>query len=152
MKRFFKYCGVGGLGTLISLVVFVLLNEVWEYYLLSSLAAFLVAATCNYILNNVWVFSDRGHKTSKKLYTKFMLVSVFSLGVNLIVLWIMQKYIMPQMLTIHLFNQALNYSAECLHIKNVHKLGLLISQAVGIGCSMLINFLGNNFITFKKKN
>jgi len=98
MKRFLKFALVGGIGTIINLVIFILGNYWWDYYLLSATLAFGVAATSNYILNNIWVFADRGHKTSKKLYSKFMVVSVISLGINLLVLEMMQSYIMPELL------------------------------------------------------
>ncbi|MBD5404946.1 GtrA family protein [bacterium] len=121
-KRFLKFGLVGGFGTIVNLVIFALLTLAGVHPLISATVSFIVAATFNYILNSVWVFKDRGHKCTKTLWVKFMCVSVFSLCINLIVLWI--------------FLSKINY---------------LYSQAVGIACSMIFNFIGNNLITFKEK-
>ena len=85
IKRFFKFGLVGGLGTVINLVIFALLTFAGVNYMISSVIAFIIAATSNYILNSIYVFDDRGHKRTKILWIKFMSVSVFSLVINLII-------------------------------------------------------------------
>lgn len=150
-KRFLKFGMVGGLGTIINLVVFALLSFTGVDSLISATVSFIIAASSNYILNSVWVFKDRGHKRTKTLWVKFMCVSVFSLGINLIVLFIMEKYIMPVAMKWWLVNEIMQITAGILNVKTISKIIALYSQAVGIACSMIFNFIGNNFITFRKK-
>ena len=119
--------------------------------MISATVSFIVAATSNYILNSVWVFKDRGHKRTKILWVKFMCVSVFSLCINLIVLFIMEKYIMPKLMKWWIINEIMQITAGILNVKTLSKIIALYSQAVGIACSMIFNFIGNNLITFKEE-
>lgn len=150
-KRFLKFGLVGGFGTIVNLVIFALLTLAGVHPLISATVSFIVAATFNYILNSVWVFKDRGHKCTKILWVKFMCVSVFSLCINLIVLFIMEKYIMPLVMKWWFINEIMQITAGILNVKTISKITALYSQAVGIACSMIFNFIGNNLITFKEK-
>ena len=150
-KRFLKFGIVGGLGTIVNLVIFGLLTLAGVHPLISATVSFIVAATSNYILNSVWVFKDRGHKRTKILWVKFMCVSVFSLCINLIVLFIMEKYIMPKLMKWWIINEIMQITAGILNVKTLSKIIALYSQAVGIACSMIFNFIGNNLITFKEE-
>ena len=150
-KRFLKFGLVGGLGTIVNLVIFALLTLAGVHPLISATVSFIVAATFNYILNSVWVFKDRGHDCNITLWAKFMCVSVFSLCINLIVLFIMEKYIMPLVMKWWFINEIMQITAGILNVKTMSKITALYSQAVGIACSMIFNFIGNNLITFKEK-
>lgn len=150
-KRFLKFGLVGGLGTIVNLVIFALLTLAGVSSIISAIISFIVAATFNYILNSVWVFKDRGHNCNKTLWAKFMCVSVFSLCINLIVLFVMEKFIMPELMKWWLVNEIMQITAGILDVKTISKIISLYSQAVGIACSMIFNFIGNNFITFKER-
>ncbi|MGN0929115.1 MAG: GtrA family protein [Alphaproteobacteria bacterium] len=150
-KRFLKFGIVGGFGTIVNLVIFALLSFAGINSIISAIVSFIVAATFNYILNSLWVFKDRGHNCTKTLWVKFMCVSVFSLCINLIVLFIMERYIMPMMIKWWLVEKIMQITAGILNVKTISKIIALYSQAVGIACSMIFNFIGNNCITFKKK-
>ena len=115
IKRFFKFGLVGGLGTVINLVIFALLSFAGVNYMISSVIAFIIAPTSNYILNSIYVFDDRGHKRTKILWIKFMSVSVFSLGINLIILFIMENYIMPYIIKYWLINEIMQITADILN-------------------------------------
>ena len=149
IKRFFKFGLVGGLGTVINLVIFALLSFAGVNYIISSVIAFIIAATSNYILNSIYVFDDRGHKRTKILWIKFMSVSVFSLVINLIILFIMENYIMPYFIKYWLINEIMQI-ITVEQAKTVSKITALYSQATGIAFSMIFNFIGNNCFTFKK--
>ena len=150
-KRFLKFGLVGGLGTIVNIVIFVLLTLAGVHPLISATVSFIVAATFNYILDSVWVFKDRGHKCTKTLWVKFMCVSVFSLCINLIVLFIMEKYIMPKAMKLWFVEKIILITAEILKAKTISESISLYSQVVGIACSMIFNFIGNNLITFKEE-
>lgn len=150
-KRFLKFGLVGGLGTIVNLIVFIMLSFAGVHPLISATVSFIIAASSNYILNSVWVFKDRGHKRTKILWVKFMCVSVFSLSINLIVLFIMEKYIIPKMIKWWLIEKIILITTEILEAKSISDIITLYSQAVGIACSMIFNFIGNNHITFKEE-
>ena len=149
-KRFLKFGLVGGLGAIINLVIFALLSFAGVNYMISSVIAFIIAATSNYIFNSIWVFKDRGHKSSKILWAKFMCVSVVSLCINLGVLFIMENFVMPYIIKWWFVNEIMQITAGILNVKTLSKITALYSQAIGIGFSMIFNFIGNNCITFKK--
>ena len=150
-KRFLKFGMVGGIGTIVNLVIFALLSFAGVNYMLSSVMAFVIAATSNYLLNSILVFNDRGHKRSKTLWAKFMCVSIFSLLINLSVLYIMENYIMPVLMNFWIVREIVEITAGILNVKTISKITALYSQAAGIAFSMIFNFIGNNFITFKEK-
>ena len=50
-KRFLKFGLVGGLGTIVNLVIFALLTLAGVSSIISAIISFIVAATFNYILN-----------------------------------------------------------------------------------------------------
>src|SRR5262249_37127960 len=86
---FFKFGVVGAGGTLINLAIFWLLREALHVDLnLSSAAAFGVAVSSNYFLNQNWTFRKEAtggifHLTS---YLRYVAVNLLGLGINLLVL------------------------------------------------------------------
>lgn len=90
---FLKYCVVGATGTFIdlaSLYVFV------EYYSIPILGAtvlsFLLAVTNNFILNKIWTFKSKS-KNYRKLYIKFLMVSLIGLGLTVTSMYVMVNLI-----------------------------------------------------------
>lgn len=84
IKPFLKYCIVGAAGTFIdlaSLFIFV------EYLLLpvipATMLSFLLAVTNNFIFNKIWTFRNKS-KNYRKLYAKFLIVSIVGLGLTII--------------------------------------------------------------------
>ncbi|MCT4552923.1 MAG: GtrA family protein [Alphaproteobacteria bacterium] len=152
MKRFLKFMIVGGTGTIINLIIFIIFNNyIGLHYMLSSTLSFIVAATSNYIFNKLWVFSDRGYEHSKKLYLKFMAISTASLSINLLALFIANHYIIPSLIHIKIVDFIILFTADILNVKTISKIVELYAQVFGIGVAMLFNFFGNNLITFKEK-
>ncbi|MFN2468266.1 MAG: GtrA family protein [Gaiellaceae bacterium] len=81
-----KFCTVGASGYLVNLAVYVaLLRGAGVHYLLAAACSFLVAVTSNYTWNRLWTFRGRkGHVAYQGL--RFLIVSVFALGANLLIL------------------------------------------------------------------
>ena len=124
VKEFFKFSFVGLIGMVINLGVLYLLTEyVGIYYLFSAIVAFVIAMTHNFVLNKVWTFGEEMKSSICKKYIKFSVISIFALIVNLIFLYFFTAII------------GIYY---------------LISQVLAIGISLIINFFGNKFLTFKK--
>ncbi len=122
--EFVRFAVVGGVGTLLNLFVLYVLTEKHRvYYLVSAIAAFIAAATSNFIFNKIWTFQERLMDQMLEKYLTFFLVSVSALGVNLAFLFILTEYV-------HLY--------------------YIFSQALAIGVALIINFLGNKIWTFNK--
>lgn len=93
LRPFIKYCIVGATGTFIdlaSLYVFV------EYFLIAVIPAavlsFLLAVTNNFIFNKIWTFNNKS-KNYRKLYIKFLIVSVVGLGLTVLSMHVMVNII-----------------------------------------------------------
>jgi len=124
IDEFFKFGLVGILGTLINLFILYIFTEfVGIYYLVSAIIAFFVAVTHNFILNKLWTFKEKISHLFTKKYIQFFIVSIFSLVINLIFLYIFTEFL------------------------NIY---YMISQALAIGISFIANFIGNKIWTFKK--
>jgi len=118
-----KFSIVGGSGYLVNLLVFVLLLNGLDFnHLVAATGAFCVAVTNNFIWNRVWTFSGGPSRVHRQA-TRFFAVSVFALGVNLLVLALL-----------------------------VDSFGVaeLPAQAVAVAVAMPVNFVGNKLWTFEQ--
>lgn len=122
-KQFSKFAVVGVINTLINLVVlFVFTEYLGLYYIYSAIIAFLFAVTNSFILNTIWTFNSKiSHKTTKR-YTKFFIVSLMALMVNLLILYSLTEYF---------------------------KLWYMLSQIIAIAISLWVNFFGNKNWTYR---
>jgi dolichol-phosphate mannosyltransferase len=124
IKEFFKFCVVGGIGTLINISILYLLTEkIKVYYIISAIFSFVIAMSSNFLLNKIWTFKEGVKSGIRKKYFQFFLVSLSALFVNLLFL-----YFFTEILGIY----------------------YLISQILAIGLALIINFLGNKIWTFSK--
>ena len=84
-----KFCIVGASGYVVNLIVFyVMIHGFGAQYLIASIIAFLVAWLNNFVLNRQWTF-PKGAASPLLQATKYMVVSVIGLVVNLGILWAM---------------------------------------------------------------
>ena len=150
MLRFLKFCIVGGTGTIVNLIIFGILNFSGMNYMLSSIISFILSATFVYEINTLWTFKDRGHKSSKKLWVKYMCVSTCTLGINLLTLYLSENYLMPVLNNYWIFQKIFEITGFLLKTNNIEKITALYSQCLGIGVGTIFNFFGSNFITYKK--
>ena len=117
-----KFCAVGASGYVVNLIIYTLLLHTGLHYLLAATCSFLVAVTSNYFLNRAWTFHDRrGHAGVQGL--QFLIVSLASLGANLLV----------------------------LHILISLGAGKLVGQAIAIVLVTPLNFLGNRLWSFRHR-
>lgn len=124
IKQFFRFAFVGLSGTFINIIVLYLLTEgLGLYYLLSAIISFFIAMTNNFILNKIWTFEESLSSNLSKKYLKFALISVIALGINLYFL-----YFFTDILVIY----------------------YILSQILSIMISLVVNFIGNKYWTFKK--
>lgn len=84
IRPFIKYCVVGLLGTTIDIGGLFILVDIYSFPVLpAATITFLLATINNFILNKNWTFRN-GSENYKKLYIKFLLVSVAGLIITLL--------------------------------------------------------------------
>jgi putative flippase GtrA len=117
-----KFCVVGALGYVINLAVYDALLHAGLHYLLAATCSFLVAVTSNYTWNRIWTFRHhRGGVAAQG--TRFFIVSLASLGANLLV----------------------------LHLLITAGVGKFVGQAIAIVLVTPLNFVGNKLWSFKHR-
>jgi putative flippase GtrA len=116
-----KFCAVGAVGYGINLAVYAALLHAGFHYLLAATGSFLVAVTSNYMLNRHWTFRDRRAGIAAQ-GMRFFVVSLASLGANLLV----------------------------LHILISFGAGKLVGQAIAIVLVTPLNFVGNKLWSFRR--
>lgn len=97
MKRLFsqliKFGLVGGIAFLIDYGIMVFLTEAFKIpSLISAAISFTVSVIFNYMASVKWVFDVDKEKNSKtKELVVFILLSIVGLGINELIMWIMDK-------------------------------------------------------------
>ena len=128
-KQFVKFAIVGGVGTVVNLVVLKLTLTIWGQVgaepslaveIMASALAFLVAVGSNFMLNRWWTFRSTGPVHLE--FGKFLTVSLAGLCLNT--------------LAFSLFRAHLGFP-------------VLLSQLLAIGCVLPFNFLVNKFWSFR---
>lgn len=120
--KFLKFCAVGFSGMLIDFGTTWLLKEkarVNKY--IANSTGFILAATSNYIWNRIWTFESSNSEIAVE-YLSFILISVAGLGINNLVIYILNDRL---------------------------KLNFYLSKLLAIGVVTLWNFLMNFIITFR---
>jgi putative flippase GtrA len=116
-----KFCVVGAFGYLINLGVYAALLHGGLHFLVAATGSFLVAVTSNYTWNRLWTFRDRRRGVAAQ-GLRFFLVSLASLGANLLVLDLL-----------------ISLGA-----------GKLMGQAIAIVVVTPLNFVGNKLWSFRR--
>ncbi len=123
-KQFFRYALVGASGTFLDLgSLFIFVEYVKLPLLLAATFSFILAVVNNFLLNKLWTFKDPS-KNYRKLFIKFLIVSLVGLGLTLSLM--------------HL-------------LVNVFMIWYMISKAITSLVVLTWNFLGNKLWTFKSK-
>jgi putative flippase GtrA len=121
----FRFCIVGFLGTLTNLLVFSASHILLALAVtISSIIAFAVAVTQNYLFNHLWSFKKvTTGKPTVTNYVRYVFVNLFSLVLNLIVL-----------------NVLVSFSVNSI-----------LAQAVGVIAGIASNYAGSYFFVFMRK-
>ena len=120
--KFLKFCVVGFSGMLIDFGTTWLLKEkarVNKY--IANSTGFVLAATSNYVWNRIWTFESSNSEIAVE-YFSFILISVAGLGINNLVIYILNDRL---------------------------KLNFYLSKLLAIGVVTIWNFVMNFIITFR---
>lgn len=122
-SQFIKFATIGTIGTAIHIIILYTLTEfAGVYYMISAVAAFLVALTNNFFMNKFWTFKETSKGKHIKRYATFLVVATIAFLVNITILYTITE------------------------LFNVH---YLISQVIAIAISLWINFFGSKKWAFK---
>ena len=121
--QFVKFAIIGVINTTINiLVLFILVHYFGIWYMFSAFLAFLVAVTNSFVLNTLWTFKKSIYDRTSIRYSKFFGVSVIAVFFNLTFLYIFTEYF---------------------------GLWYMASQLIAIILTLMINFFGNKYWTYK---
>ncbi|WP_194192042.1 GtrA family protein [Clostridium chrysemydis] len=124
-KKVAKFAIVGVLNTLISWVLFIVLNWLGVYYLAANIIANSIAVVHSYLWNSIWVFKYKGSAKAKlKASIKFILLNVVGIGINALIMYV----------AVDFFN-----------------LNKLIAMVVATGFVMVLNYVVNRLWVFKEE-
>ena len=121
--EFIRFAIVGVLNTLIHLSILYFLTEYLHiYYILSSLIGFSLAVTNSFILNTIWTFKKNIREKAGFRYTKFFVISTLAAVINLALLYLITEFL---------------------------GVWYILSQIVATGFSLVVNFIGNKYWTYR---
>ena len=124
LGEFIKFGLIGVLNTGIHIAALYILTEyLGVYYIVASCIGFCLAVTNSFILNTLWTFKKDLKEKTKTRYTKFFIISLAALGVNLGMLYLITEYF---------------------------GIWYIASQLVATGFSLIVNFAGNKLWTYKE--
>lgn len=92
-----RFCVVGASGYVVNLVVFALLLEVLgAHHIVAAIGAFCVAWLNNFALNRRWTFRGGGGGSAVGQGVRYMVVSVASLALNIVMLEALVRAGLPE--------------------------------------------------------
>lgn len=120
--RMLKFGLIGASGVGVNMGLLYLLTEyIGLYYLYSAVIAIETSIISNFVLNDLWTFYDRGESGGRAVigrFTKFHLVSLVGMGINLGLLWVFTEIFGIHYLLSNLFAIGIvflwNYGANIL--------------------------------------
>ncbi len=125
IKQFFKFCGVGSINTIVSLIIIFILSEIFNiHYIISNIWGYLAGVILGFILHKTLTFQDKSNERSKQ-FAKFVTIFITA-------------YII-QLISLAILVDLLSYPE-------------FISQVIAAGIYTAINFVGNKIFTFKVNN
>jgi putative flippase GtrA len=119
-----RFGAVGGVGFIVNLAVYALcVHALGIDYHVAAVLAWLVAVVNNFVLNRHWTFDARGGRARFQA-VRFLMVSIVALGFSLLILSLL------------------------VETAGVAKIP---AQALAVGASTPLNFLGNKLWSFRAR-
>ncbi|MDO4925287.1 MAG: GtrA family protein [Turicibacter sp.] len=86
--RFIKFGLVGVLNTAINWIIFILLNSLGAYYIISNIISYSLSTLNSYIWNSKWVFKYNGDNIKETTF-KFIILNIIGLILNTCILYVL---------------------------------------------------------------
>lgn len=123
--RAIKFSIVGGIGVLVNMSILYLLTEFFNVlYIISSIFAIELSILTNFLLNDIWTWSER---KKKKFYQRLTQYHITAGTTAFVANWLL-----------------------LIFLTEVIGIYYLISNLIGIGVGMLSNFILNDIWTFRQ--
>lgn len=122
LSRFIKFGLVGVLNTIINWILFILLDSIGVYYIISNIIAYSISTLNSYLWNSKWVFKYNGDNVNQTTF-KFIILNIIGLVLNTIILFLLVDII---------------------------KLPKIIALIITTGIVMILNYFINKLWVFKK--
>ena len=96
IRQFVKFGFVGGVNTVLSLVIYWVLVGLGIHYFVTNTVGFIITVAISYVLNNIFTFKEVGKKinwsfvTLLKVYASYFLTGMV---INTALLWFWNDYI-----------------------------------------------------------
>ena len=120
--RFIKFGLIGVLNTLINWILFILLNSLGVYYIISNVIAYSISTLNSYLWNSKWVFKYNEDNVKETSF-KFIVLNIIGLTLNTIILYL---------------------------LVDIVRLNKLIALVITTGIVMILNYFINKLWVFKK--
>jgi dolichol-phosphate mannosyltransferase len=120
--QFTKFAIAGIIFAVVNvLILYVLTDFLGIYYIISSIIAFFLGSTGNFLLNKKWTFNERMRHDLSRKYIKAMSVNISAVVITIALLFILTEYL------------------------DVY---YLLSQTIAMVVAFFVNFIGNKKIVF----
>ena len=124
VSQFAKFCGVGSINTIISLVaIYIGSEKIGAHYITANITGYTIGVGLGYILHKTLTFQDKT-KLSQKQFLQFLTVFLIS--------YILQLCILATLI-------------------NTLEIDDFLAQIIAAGFFTIFNFLGNRIFTFQSK-
>ena len=123
--EFVKFGIVGAIGTIVNLGILYLFTDIFSiYYIISEIIAFIASSLNNFVLDKIWTFGENFQDQVVKKYSKFIIICLMSLILNIIILFILVEYF---------------------------EIWYILAEFFSILCAFLVNYTANKIWNFNKK-
>lgn len=96
IRQFFKFGIVGGVNTVLSLIIYWIMVGLGIHYFAANTVGFIITVAISYVLNNIFTFKEMGEKIRWSFITLFKVYAAYFLTgivINTSLLWFWNDYI-----------------------------------------------------------
>jgi putative flippase GtrA len=153
LKRFAKFCAVGGVNYLVAIVTFSIAWLLLHQYVVCNLLAYVASITNSFFLNRAWTFRDRRIEPPHRQAAKFVVVNVIGFALNVT----LAAFVVAAVLSVHAqgaFGHRVRLvMTDLLSGTARNHYSLLLLNLAGVGVSGIMlgwNYLGSLLWSFRK--
>lgn len=136
-----KFGLIGVSNTLVDFIVTFALNAVFRLYFLAKIIGYACGIANSYFWNSRWTFREERRRDKREILL-FIAVNLVTLGLSLLLQWIFRDLL-------HLDDWWTGFAGENWFTKILNGERFCILLAFPI--PLLVNFIGNKLIVFKKR-